>query len=277
MRGSGPLWAPVPSAQHVSGGVDQSRNDGAKEAAAWIALTGQRTARQGASASNPIVADTPVATNANAPKVSTGPAPATTAACPAISPAARGRGCSTISRVRAPLTRTRTNRLSTMANSPAGEHSRNIRDWESTISLGSAFGSGAEAGVPARSKDQRSGHSGRAGILVLGGTQFWEKRATGEVSAEKGGRQARESNPERPKSALPKVVGSCYDGDMTKSNRGSQERTLGAKAYASMARVEGLRLSKESMARLENTKGLSPEKRRAEVLRTYSANPPKRK
>jgi hypothetical protein len=64
---------------------------------------------------------------------------------------------------------------------------------------------------------------------------------------------------------------------MTKSNRGSQERTLGAKAYASMARVEGLRLSKESMARLENTKGLSPEKRRAEVLRTYSSNPPKRK
>lgn len=111
----------------------------------------------------------------------------------------------------------------------------------------------------------------------LGEHNFGEKRATGDVSAEKGGRRARESNPERPKSALPKVVGSCYDGNMTKSKRGSQERTLGAKAYASMARVEGLRLSKESMARLENTKGLSPEKRRTEVLRTYSTNPPKRK
>lgn len=64
---------------------------------------------------------------------------------------------------------------------------------------------------------------------------------------------------------------------MSKSNRGPQERTLGAKAYASMAKVEGLRLSKESAARLERTKGLSPEKRRAEVLRAYGADAPKRK
>src|SRR5690606_12947757 len=45
----------------------------------------------------------------------------------------------------------------------------------------------------------------------------------------------------------------------------------------SMAKVEGLRLSKESAARLERTKGLSPEKRRAEVLRAYGADAPKRK
>lgn len=64
---------------------------------------------------------------------------------------------------------------------------------------------------------------------------------------------------------------------MSKSNRGPQERTLGSKAYASMAKVEGLRLSKESAVRLERTKGLSPEKRRAEVLRAYGADTPKRK
>ena len=68
-----------------------------------------------------------------------------------------------------------------------------------------------------------------------------------------------------------------YTVYMTKSNRGQQERTLGAKAYASMAKVEGLRLSKESTARLERTKGLSPEKRRAEVLRAYGADATKRK
>lgn len=64
---------------------------------------------------------------------------------------------------------------------------------------------------------------------------------------------------------------------MSKSNRSSQGRVLGAKAYASMAKVEGLRLSKESAARLERTKGMSPDKRRAEVLRAYGADAPKRK
>ena len=56
---------------------------------------------------------------------------------------------------------------------------------------------------------------------------------------------------------------------MSKANRGSSGRTLGGKAYASMAKVEGLRLSKESAGRLERTKGMSPEKRRAEVLRAF--------
>ena len=64
---------------------------------------------------------------------------------------------------------------------------------------------------------------------------------------------------------------------MSKSKLGPQDRTLGAEAYASMARVEGLRLSKESSARLERTKGMSPEKRRAEVLRAYGADVPKRR
>jgi hypothetical protein len=44
-----------------------------------------------------------------------------------------------------------------------------------------------------------------------------------------------------------------------------------------MAKVEGLRLSKESAGRLERTKGMSPEKRRAEVLRAYGASTSKRK
>jgi hypothetical protein len=68
-----------------------------------------------------------------------------------------------------------------------------------------------------------------------------------------------------------------YIGSLSKSNRGPQERTPGSKAYASMAKVEGLRLSKESAARLERTKGLTPEKRRAEVLRAYGADAPTRK
>ncbi len=64
---------------------------------------------------------------------------------------------------------------------------------------------------------------------------------------------------------------------MSKSNRGPEGRTLGSKAYASMAKVEGLRLSKESAARLERTKGMSQDKRRAAILRAYGADGAKRK
>ncbi len=65
---------------------------------------------------------------------------------------------------------------------------------------------------------------------------------------------------------------------MSKSTRPpAKERILGAKAYASMAKVEGLKLGRDSAQRLERTKGLSPEKRRAEVLRAYGADKPKRK
>lgn len=59
---------------------------------------------------------------------------------------------------------------------------------------------------------------------------------------------------------------------MAKSNRDQKQRTLGGKAYAAMAKVEGLQLSKESAARLGRTKGLSPEKRRAAVLAAYAAD-----
>jgi len=44
-----------------------------------------------------------------------------------------------------------------------------------------------------------------------------------------------------------------------------------------MAKVEGLQLSKKSAARLEQTKSMSPEKRRAEVLRANKVDAPKRK
>jgi hypothetical protein len=44
-----------------------------------------------------------------------------------------------------------------------------------------------------------------------------------------------------------------------------------------MAKVEGLQLGKKSAERLERTKGMSAEKRRAEVLRAYGADKPKRK
>lgn len=59
---------------------------------------------------------------------------------------------------------------------------------------------------------------------------------------------------------------------MGKSKRYQEQRTLGTKAYAVMAKVEGLQLSKESAARLGSTKGLSPEKRRAAVLAAYAAD-----
>jgi hypothetical protein len=65
---------------------------------------------------------------------------------------------------------------------------------------------------------------------------------------------------------------------MRKSTRPpANERVLGAKAYASIAKVEGLKLGRDSAQRLERTNDLSPEKRRAEVLRAYSAAKPKRK
>lgn len=69
-----------------------------------------------------------------------------------------------------------------------------------------------------------------------------------------------------------------YIEPMRKStHRPAKDRTLGTDTYASMAKVEGLKLSRESAERLERTKGLSPEKRRAEVLRAYGADKPKRK
>ncbi len=44
-----------------------------------------------------------------------------------------------------------------------------------------------------------------------------------------------------------------------------------------MAEVEGLRLGEESSKRLKRTKGLSQAKRRAEVLRAYTADKPRKK
>lgn len=64
---------------------------------------------------------------------------------------------------------------------------------------------------------------------------------------------------------------------MSKSDRDRYDRPLGPKAYASMAAVEGLRLSIESSRRLERTKGLSQAKRRAEVMRAYTADKPRKK
>lgn len=64
---------------------------------------------------------------------------------------------------------------------------------------------------------------------------------------------------------------------MSKSTRPpAKERILGGKAYASMAKVEGLKLGRDSAQRLERTKGLGPDKRRAEVMRANSAAKPKR-
>ncbi|MDX2289858.1 MAG: hypothetical protein NW217_13680 [Hyphomicrobiaceae bacterium] len=59
-----------------------------------------------------------------------------------------------------------------------------------------------------------------------------------------------------------------------KSSRAAA-RTLGAKTFAAIAAVEGLRLSASSKKRLASLRAseLTPDERRAEVLRAYS--PPK--
>lgn len=64
---------------------------------------------------------------------------------------------------------------------------------------------------------------------------------------------------------------------MGKSDGKRYNKPLGAKAYAAIAEVEGLRLSKAGRLRLEKTKGLSQDQRRAEVLRAYKTakRPPK--
>lgn len=64
---------------------------------------------------------------------------------------------------------------------------------------------------------------------------------------------------------------------MSKSDRDEYDRPLGAKAYASMAEVEGLRLSKEGKRRLERTKGMPQAKRRAEVIRAYTTDKPRKR
>ncbi len=56
---------------------------------------------------------------------------------------------------------------------------------------------------------------------------------------------------------------------MKKSDPKNYNKPLGAKAYAAIAEVEGLRLSPEGRRRLESTKHLSQDERRAEVLRAY--------
>lgn len=64
---------------------------------------------------------------------------------------------------------------------------------------------------------------------------------------------------------------------MSRSDRARYDRPLGAKAYASMAEVEGLRLSTDSSKRLARTKGMSQAKRRAEVVGAYAADKPRKK
>ncbi len=52
-------------------------------------------------------------------------------------------------------------------------------------------------------------------------------------------------------------------------------RVLGARAFAAITAVEGLRLSASSRGRLQALKasGLSSEERRKEVLRAYTSRP----
>lgn len=60
-----------------------------------------------------------------------------------------------------------------------------------------------------------------------------------------------------------------------KSNRSAASgRVLGAKAFASITAVEGLKLSPAGKKRLSSSKSrkLSPAKRRAEVVRAYTAS-----
>lgn len=64
---------------------------------------------------------------------------------------------------------------------------------------------------------------------------------------------------------------------MSKSAKAHMKKpqVLGAKAFAAITAVEGLRLSASSRGRLEALKasGLSSEERRKEVLRAYTTRP----
>lgn len=68
---------------------------------------------------------------------------------------------------------------------------------------------------------------------------------------------------------------------MTKTKTGlplqAKARTLGARTFAAISAVEGIKLSGHSRARLAEFKrnGLTPEQRRAEVIRAYSKSKPK--
>ena len=55
--------------------------------------------------------------------------------------------------------------------------------------------------------------------------------------------------------------------------RSAATSALGAKAFAAITAVEGLKLNAESKARLSNlkAKGLNNDERRAEVIRAYRA------
>lgn len=64
---------------------------------------------------------------------------------------------------------------------------------------------------------------------------------------------------------------------MSKSNSKRYNRPLGAKAYAAIAEVEGVRLSDAGRRRLAGSKHLSQDERRAEVLRAYKSAKPIRK
>jgi hypothetical protein len=64
---------------------------------------------------------------------------------------------------------------------------------------------------------------------------------------------------------------------MSKSDSKSYNRPLGAKAYAAISEVEGVRLSDAGRKRLSGTKHLSQDERRAEVLRAYKTAKPTRK
>lgn len=64
---------------------------------------------------------------------------------------------------------------------------------------------------------------------------------------------------------------------MSESDPESTNRPLGAEAYAAIARVEGLQLTDAGRKRLESTKHLSRDERRAAVLRAYKASTRARK
>ena len=65
--------------------------------------------------------------------------------------------------------------------------------------------------------------------------------------------------------------GPCYVGFMRRkpfeSKRGGESATLGARAFASISAVEGLKLTAAGRKRVEG--GAPIEQRRAEVLRAY--------
>jgi hypothetical protein len=66
----------------------------------------------------------------------------------------------------------------------------------------------------------------------------------------------------------------CYNLDMsvhsTDKTESAKSYVIGQRSFAAISAVEGLKLASASEVRLERTRSLSPEQRRAETIRAFA-------